>query len=230
MIGVVAIGMTFVITGGGIDLSVGAILALSSVWATTLATREMAIDTHWSLMVLTAVAVGAGCGLVNGILIAYGKVVAFVATLAMLVAARGLAEIISEKKTQIATDVPAFFDFFTAKPLGIDMSIWIFVLVAVVGLDPAQPHHLRAPHLRRRRQPGGRPARRHQRAPPHRAALRAGRGLLRHRRAARSSPARRPAPPPTASLSSSTPSPRSSSAARCSPVAAAPSPAPCSGS
>ncbi len=133
VLGIVSIGMTFVITGGGIDLSVGAILALSSVWATTLATREMAIDNHWSLMVLTAVAVGAGCGLVNGILIAYGKAVAFVATLAMLVSARGLAEIISEKKTQIATDVPGFFDFFTAKPLGVDMSIWIFVLVAVLG-------------------------------------------------------------------------------------------------
>ncbi|TWG99006.1 ribose transport system permease protein [Nocardioides sp. J9] len=133
VIGVVAIGMTFVITGGGIDLSVGAILALSSVWATTLATREMAVDVHWSLMVFTAIAVGAGCGLVNGILIAYGKVVAFIATLAMLVSARGLAEIISQKKTQIATDVPGFFDFFTAKPLGIDMSIWVFAAVAVVG-------------------------------------------------------------------------------------------------
>lgn len=133
VIGVVAIGMTFVITGGGIDLSVGAILALSSVWATTLATREMAQEVHWIVMVLTAVAVGAGCGLVNGILVAYGKVVAFIATLAMLVSARGLAEIISEKKTQIATDVPGFFDFFTAKPLGIDMSIWIFAVVAVAG-------------------------------------------------------------------------------------------------
>lgn len=133
VIGVVAIGMTFVITGGGIDLSVGAILALSSVWATTLATREMAQDTHWIVMVLTALAVGAGCGLVNGLLVAYGKVVAFIATLAMFVSARGLAEIISEKKTQIATDVPAFFDFFTAKPLGIDMSIWIFAVVAVAG-------------------------------------------------------------------------------------------------
>ena len=133
VIGVVAIGMTFVVTGGGIDLSVGAILALSSVWATTVATREMAADVHWSLMVLTALAVGAVCGLVNGVLIAYGKVVAFIATLAMLVSARGLAEIISQKKTQIATDVPGFFDFFTAKPLGIDMSIWVFSLVAVAG-------------------------------------------------------------------------------------------------
>ncbi|MEW2042453.1 ABC transporter permease, partial [Streptomyces sp. NPDC005534] len=40
VIGVVTVGMTFVITSGGIDLSVGAIVALSSVWATTVATQE----------------------------------------------------------------------------------------------------------------------------------------------------------------------------------------------
>ena len=102
-IGVVSIGMTFVITGGGIDLSVGAILALCSVWATTFATQTMAEDTHWMLMVFAALAVGAGCGLVNGVLIAYGKVVPFITTLAMLAAARGLAEIISERRTQIVT-------------------------------------------------------------------------------------------------------------------------------
>ena len=66
VIGVVSIGMTFVITGGGIDLSVGAIVALASVWATTLATQTMAEDTHWIVMVFVALAVGAGCGLVNG--------------------------------------------------------------------------------------------------------------------------------------------------------------------
>ena len=48
VIGVVSIGMTFVITGGGIDLSVGAIVALASVWCTTVATQTMAEDIHWS--------------------------------------------------------------------------------------------------------------------------------------------------------------------------------------
>ena len=66
----------------------------------------MAEDTHWILMVGTALAVGIGCGLVNGLLIAYGPVVPFIATLAMLAAARGLAEIIANKRTQIVT-VPA---------------------------------------------------------------------------------------------------------------------------
>ena len=51
VIGVVSVGMTFVITGGGIDLSVGAIVALASVWCTTVATQTMAQDTHWIVMV-----------------------------------------------------------------------------------------------------------------------------------------------------------------------------------
>lgn len=131
-LGVVSIGMTFVITGGGIDLSVGAILALSSVWCTTLATQQMANDTHWLVMVGAALAVGAGCGLVNGLLIAYGGVVPFIATLAMLASARGLAEIISNRRTQIV-DVPAFRDFFTAEVLGVPFIVLLFVLVAIGG-------------------------------------------------------------------------------------------------
>ena len=131
-IGVVSIGMAFVIIGGGIDLSVGAIVALSSVWCTTVATQTMAEDTHWVVMVFVALAVGAGCGLVNGLLIAYGRIVPFVMTLAMLASARGLAQIISERKTQIVRD-DAFADFFTKEVLGIEVYIWIFFLVAIVG-------------------------------------------------------------------------------------------------
>jgi len=131
-IGVVSIGMTFVIIGGGIDLSVGAIVALSSVWCTTVATQTMAEDTHWLAMVGVALLVGAGCGLVNGLLIAYGGVVPFVMTLAMLASARGLAEIISDKKTQII-DNDGFEEFFTKDIAGIDVQIWLFALVAVVG-------------------------------------------------------------------------------------------------
>jgi ribose transport system permease protein len=131
-IGVISIGMTFVITGGGIDLSVGAILALSSVWCTTLATQQTAQDSHWIVMVLVALAVGAGCGLVNGLLVSYGGVVPFIATLAMLASARGLAEIISNKKTQIV-QVPGFAEFFDKEIFGIEFSVYIFVLVALVG-------------------------------------------------------------------------------------------------
>ena len=132
VIGVVSIGMTFVITGGGIDLSVGAIVALASVWCTTLATQAMAEDTHWLVMVVTALAVGVGCGLINGVLVAYGNVVPFIATLAMLAAARGLAEIIAQRRTQIVT-VDEFADFFGGDVFGIPVLVLIFALVSVIG-------------------------------------------------------------------------------------------------
>jgi ribose transport system permease protein len=131
-IGVVSIGMTFVIIGGGIDLSVGAIVALSSVWCTTVATQTMAEDTHWVAMAFVALAVGAGCGLVNGLLISYGRIVPFIMTLAMLASARGLAQIISDRKTQILK-VTELRDFFNGEIVGIDVLVWIFALVAVVG-------------------------------------------------------------------------------------------------
>jgi ribose transport system permease protein len=124
--------MTFVITGGGIDLSVGSVVGLASVWASTLATQTMAQDTHWLVMVTTALAVGTACGLVNGVLIAYGKVVAFIATLAMMVGARGLAEIIANRQTQLV-EVDAFLDVFRADLLGISVLVWIFAVVAAAG-------------------------------------------------------------------------------------------------
>src|SRR5690349_24571057 len=63
VIGVVTVGMTFVITSGGIDLSVGAIVALASVWATTVATQEYG----FAGILFTALIVALGCGLVNGV-------------------------------------------------------------------------------------------------------------------------------------------------------------------
>ena len=132
VIGVVSIGMTFVIIGGGIDLSVGALLALASVWATTLATQRMAEDVHWIVMVVTAIAVGAGAGLVNGVVIAYGRLVAFIATLAMLIAARGLAEILANRRTQIVQDRD-FLSFFSGSVLEIPTLVLIWALVSVAG-------------------------------------------------------------------------------------------------
>lgn len=131
-IGVVAIGMTFVITGGGIDLSVGAIVALASIWATTTGTQGMADSIGWVAMVFAALVVGAICGAINGILVAYGKIVPFIATLAMLAAARGLAEIISDRKTQIIRN-RGFADFFGAEPLGVPVIVVIFLVVAAGG-------------------------------------------------------------------------------------------------
>lgn len=132
IIGVVSIGMTFVITGAGIDLSVGSVLGLASVWASTVATQTMAEDTHWIVMVGTGLAVGLVAGLINGFIIAYGRVVAFIATLAMMVAARGLAEIIANRQTQVV-EVRDFLAFFRGEWLGVPTLVWIFALVSVAG-------------------------------------------------------------------------------------------------
>lgn len=132
VIGVVSIGMTFVITGGGIDLSVGSLIGLSSVWASTVATQTIAASSHWSVMVFTAVAVGAVAGLVTGAVVAYGKVVAFIATLAMLIAARGLAELISQNRTQLL-DVDGYGDALAGRVVGVPVLVWVFALVALAG-------------------------------------------------------------------------------------------------
>jgi ribose transport system permease protein len=127
-IGVVTVGMTFVIIGGGIDLSVGAIIALAGVWATTLATQS-----HGAAgMIFTALVVGIAVGLINGVLISYGRLVPFIATLAILVAARGLAAQISGKQTQVSTN--AFInDIATTKILGIPLLVWILAAVVAAG-------------------------------------------------------------------------------------------------
>lgn len=132
VIGVVSVGMTFVIIGGGIDLSVGANVALASVWATTLATQQTAEDVHWLMIVFVALAVGAGVGLVNGLLIAYGRIAPFIVTLATFAAARGLAEIISDRRTQIVR-VREYVNFFNGEVLGIPRLVIIFALVAIAG-------------------------------------------------------------------------------------------------
>lgn len=129
-IGVITVGMTFVIIGGGIDLSVGAIMALASVWATTLATQAYGPF----VMALCAILVGTGAGLVNGLLVSYGRMVPFIATLAMLVAARGLAQRMSDRKTQlIQTGNEAIVNLSTTRWLGIPVLVYIFALVVVLG-------------------------------------------------------------------------------------------------
>ncbi|WP_333778047.1 ABC transporter permease/substrate-binding protein [Streptomyces sp. IBSBF 3136] len=89
---VLAFGVTFVIVSAGIDLSVGSVAALS---ATVLAWSATSHGVPVFLAVVLSVATGVVAGLVNGFLIAYGKLPPFIATLAMLSVARGLSLVIS---------------------------------------------------------------------------------------------------------------------------------------
>ncbi|MFC3500738.1 ABC transporter permease [Micromonospora krabiensis] len=128
VVGVVTVGMTFVIIGGGIDLSVGAIVALAGVWATTVATQSYGTGG----MIFCALTVGLAVGLVNGLLISYGRLVPFIATLAMLVAARGLAAEISDKQTQVSENT--FINgIASTKVLGIPLLVYILAAVVIAG-------------------------------------------------------------------------------------------------
>ena len=85
VVGVLAIGMTFVIATAGIDLSVGSVVAAAGV------AGGLLVDDGSMAFILGALGFGLLLGLVNATSIAYGKVIPFVATLAMLAIARGLA-------------------------------------------------------------------------------------------------------------------------------------------
>jgi ribose transport system permease protein len=129
-IGVITVGMTFVIIGGGIDLSVGAVMALASVWATTVATQEYGPF----VMCVCAMLVGTAAGTLSGLLIAYGRMVPFIATLAMMVAAGGLAQRMSDRKTQLVKpENDTIVELSTSRILGLPILVYLFAVVIVIG-------------------------------------------------------------------------------------------------
>ena len=112
--GIMALGLTFVIISKGIDLSVGSVFAFSGVIAASLGQAATATGKYFPDMgplplivpVLAALAVGAMCGAVNGLLIAKTRIPAFIATLGMMTVARGLALIYSGGKP-VSTLIPS---------------------------------------------------------------------------------------------------------------------------
>ena len=132
MVGLIAVGLTFVIISGGIDLSGGAVLALATVVGALAAPVVGTVG-----MVAVVLIVGAVCGYINGAVITWGKVPPFVATLGMMTAARGLALIMSEGRTISAELAPSFTFAFGRGYLGpIPMPVLlagiVFIVAAVV--------------------------------------------------------------------------------------------------
>jgi ribose transport system permease protein len=98
---VLASGLTFVILTGGIDLSVGSILAVSAVVALLVSQ----VPGFAPLAIAAGLGVGLLLGLVNGVLVAFGKLPAFIVTLGGLTAMRGIARLIGEDKTVFNPDL-----------------------------------------------------------------------------------------------------------------------------
>ena len=128
IIGILAVGMTAVILTGGIDLSVGSVLALAGVSAAIAAAHGVPAI----LVVFIGLGVGAATGIVNGTLIAYLRVPPFVATLAMLTVARGLAFIVSEGRS--IGGLPRWFGAFGSKVVyGIPAPVLVMIAVMAAG-------------------------------------------------------------------------------------------------
>jgi ribose transport system permease protein len=127
IVGVLAIGMTFVIATAGIDLSVGSMVAAAAI------AGGLLVDSGSLVFILGVVGMGFLLGAVNGAGIAYGRIVPFIATLAMLIIARGLALWMSDK-TPISVVQLEFVRWFgTGEVLGIPSAVFVFALVAGLG-------------------------------------------------------------------------------------------------
>jgi ribose transport system permease protein len=129
---IIALGMTFVIITGGIDLSVGSVLCLTSM--------VLAVTMHagWSLEfgILFALLAGLGVGIFNGVLIAYLGFPSFVVTLGMLSIARSVAMIISSNQTlfQFGPDHQRLLALGGGSTFGISNPVlYTLVLAVIVG-------------------------------------------------------------------------------------------------
>jgi ribose/xylose/arabinose/galactoside ABC-type transport system permease subunit len=129
LVSIVAVGMTFVIIAGQIDLSVGSTLALSGM-AAALAMAYVA--NNWFVGAVAGLGTGSLVGLINGVLTTRLSIPSFLVTLGSLSAARGLALMVTNTKPVIITDERYFQVFGEGSFLGLPAPI-AWTLVATIG-------------------------------------------------------------------------------------------------
>ena len=140
VVGVLAIGMTFVIATAGIDLSVGSMVAAAGVFG------GIAIGTDGTsslVFILATIGFAVLLGTFNGTAVAYGRVVPFIATLAMFSIARGIALLLNDKLPVGLLDLNggSFGDpapgsllwFGSGRILGIPPSVYVFLAITILG-------------------------------------------------------------------------------------------------
>lgn len=127
IIGIISLGMTIVILSGGIDLSVGSVLAVVGVMTV------IALNASGSIFValLTACATGVFAGFLNGLMVAKGKIAPFIATLGMMAAARSIALYIANGGS-ISGEVSGFTTIANSKLWVINYPIIIFLIMTAL--------------------------------------------------------------------------------------------------
>lgn len=131
IIGIIAVGMTFVILTSGIDLSVGSILGLVAV----VAAQQLQNGVAPLLVVGLALVLGTALGAINGLGITIGGVPPFIMTLGMLVMARGAALTYADGQPVSLGDAKETFSWLGRGAIGgIPVPVFIFAIVAITGI------------------------------------------------------------------------------------------------
>lgn len=128
-LGIVAVGMSFVILAGGIDLSVGSVVALSTMVVAMLVAKA---HVHPVLAIAAALGAGAAVGLLNGLLIQLFEMPAFLVTLATLFLARGIALVMNHTNRIALEQFPFFNDFASLRLNAAGVSIYLRSIVFIV--------------------------------------------------------------------------------------------------
>ena len=129
--GLIAFGMTFVILTGGIDLSVGAVLALSTVLSAGMITSGVPVP----LAILISLLIGAILGLISGFLVSKGRLQPFIATLITMTVYRGITMIYTNGKPISNLGNSQFLRFIgRGEFLYIPVPIWILIIVFLIFL------------------------------------------------------------------------------------------------
>lgn len=132
--GILAVGMTFIILTGGIDLSIGSVLAVAGIVAAICA--KSLGDAGVMIGIVAAIVVGMATGLFNGLMISRFRVPPFVVTLAILTIARGLAFVIAERYSgsTSVSDLPTGFAFLgREKIFGLPVPVITMLVVFAIG-------------------------------------------------------------------------------------------------
>lgn len=134
-IAIVAVGMTLVIATGGIDLSVGAIMALAGALAPLIFTSAFGLENP-TLGLLAAIVLpllaAMACGVFNGVMVSVLRVQPIIATLILFISGRGIAQVLTNGNLQTFSN-PAFSYLGTGRVLGLPFQGWLAVAIAAVA-------------------------------------------------------------------------------------------------
>jgi len=132
ILAILAVGMMMVIITAGIDLSIGAIMALAGMIGTTILKGNQEINPV--LIILISIVIGTLCGMINGALVSKLRILPIIATLGMMNVFRGLTYLVSKGSWVLQNDMSrAFLNVATGKVFGINNLVVMALVVYVIG-------------------------------------------------------------------------------------------------